>query len=159
MSRVSCRPSHLNVDRFHQPCLLPWRSPYCQQNTAGCWAGTDEDCRPRPTWRPLTLCGQPGSPSFATHWKYCRADWTVPRQDVSSSFAPPACATSPEKVFAHTQVRDPHESAAACCSHALGTPSHWPAACPEHPGSLDMTSMTFAAVICAADDPCSVNTA
>ena len=33
------------------------------------------------------------------------------------------------------------------------------AACPEHPGSLDMISMTFAAVICDAEDPCSVNTA
>ena len=33
------------------------------------------------------------------------------------------------------------------------------AACPEHIGSLDMISMTFAAVICDADDPCSVNTA
>ena len=32
-------------------------------------------------------------------------------------------------------------------------------ACPAHPGSLDMISMTFAAVICDADDPCSVNTA
>ena len=28
-----------------------------------------------------------------------------------------------------------------------------------HPGSVDMISMTFAAVICDADDPCSVNTA
>ena len=28
-----------------------------------------------------------------------------------------------------------------------------------HPGSLDMISMTFAAVICDADDLCSVNTA
>ena len=33
------------------------------------------------------------------------------------------------------------------------------AACPVHPGSLDMTSVTFAAVICDADEPCSVNTA
>ena len=33
------------------------------------------------------------------------------------------------------------------------------AACPAHHGSLDMISMTFAAVICDADDPCSVNTA
>ena len=33
------------------------------------------------------------------------------------------------------------------------------AACPAHPGSLDMISMTFAAVICDADDPCSVNAA
>ena len=33
------------------------------------------------------------------------------------------------------------------------------AACPAHPGSLDMISMTFAAVIGDADVPCSVNTA
>ena len=33
------------------------------------------------------------------------------------------------------------------------------AACPAQPGSLEMISMTFAAVICDADDPCSVNTA
>ena len=33
------------------------------------------------------------------------------------------------------------------------------AACPAHPGSRDIMSMTIAAVICDADDPCSVNTA
>ena len=33
------------------------------------------------------------------------------------------------------------------------------AACPAQPGSLEMISMTFAAVICDADDLCSVNTA
>ena len=33
------------------------------------------------------------------------------------------------------------------------------AACPAHPGSLDITSITFAAATCEADDPCSVNTA
>ena len=33
------------------------------------------------------------------------------------------------------------------------------AACPAQPGSLEMISMTFAAVICDADDHCSVNTA
>ena len=32
----------------------------------------------------------------------------------------------PGKVFAHTQVRDPRESAAACLGPALGTPSSWP---------------------------------
>ena len=33
------------------------------------------------------------------------------------------------------------------------------AACPAHPGSLEIMSMTFAAVICDADVPCSVHTA
>ena len=32
--RRSC-PSHLTIDRFHQPCLLPWRAPHCHRNTAG----------------------------------------------------------------------------------------------------------------------------
>ena len=35
LSRVSCRPFHLNIDRFHKPCLFPWRTPYCHRNTAG----------------------------------------------------------------------------------------------------------------------------
>ena len=33
------------------------------------------------------------------------------------------------------------------------------AACPAHTGSLDFMSITFPAVTCDADDPCSVNTA
>ena len=33
------------------------------------------------------------------------------------------------------------------------------AACPAHPDSREIISITFAAVICEADDPCSVNTA
>ena len=33
------------------------------------------------------------------------------------------------------------------------------AACPAKPSNLEIISMTFAAVICDADDPCSVNTA
>ena len=33
------------------------------------------------------------------------------------------------------------------------------AACPSQPGNLEMISLTFAAVICGADDPCSVITA
>ena len=31
-------------------------------------------------------------------------------------------------------------------------------ACPAHPGSLAITSRTFAVIICDADEPCSVNT-
>ena len=110
---------------FTSLACSPGASPYCHRNTAGCWAGIGEDCRPRTTWRPLTLFGQPGSHSFATHWRYCHADETVPRQDVNSSF--PSCVCHPiGKVFALTQVRDPRESAAACCALALGTPSTWP---------------------------------
>ena len=32
------------------------------------------------------------------------------------------------------------------------------AVCPSQPGNLELISMTFAADICDADDPCSVNT-
>ena len=59
LSRLSCRPFHRNFDRFHQPCLLPGRT-----------SRISEDCRPRTTWRPLTLFGQHGSSSFASHWKF-----------------------------------------------------------------------------------------
>ena len=31
-SRRSCP---ISADRFHQPCLLPWRTSYCHRNTAG----------------------------------------------------------------------------------------------------------------------------
>ena len=68
------------------------------------------------------LFGQPDSPSFANHWRYCHADWTVPLQDVNSSFLPRMCHPA-EQVSAHTQIRDPRESTAACWWHALGTPS------------------------------------
>ena len=59
LSRVSYRPFHLDVDRFHQPCLSPGRT-----------SRISEDCRPRTTWRPLTILGQPGSSSFASHWRF-----------------------------------------------------------------------------------------
>ena len=114
LSRVSCRPFHLNVDRFHQPCLLPGRT-----------SRTGEDCRPRTTWRPLTIFGSLALPVRLTGG-FCHADQTVPRQDVNSSFPPCVCHPVYQRVFAHTQVRDPRESAAACLGNALGTPSPWP---------------------------------
>ena len=90
LSTVSCRPFHLNVDRFHQPCLSPWRTSYCHRNTAG--LGRDRrTVVPVPRGGHLPFFGQPGSPSFATHWRYCHADKTVPRQDVNSSFSPCVC--------------------------------------------------------------------
>ena len=67
LCRVSCRPFHLNVDRFHQPCLLPGRT-----------SRIGEDCRPRTTWRPLTLFGQPRSPSLCVS-KGCSKKTRPPR--------------------------------------------------------------------------------
>ena len=62
LSRMSVPLRLLNVDRFHQPCMLPWRTPLQPPITAGCWAGIGKDCRPRTTWRPFTLAGKPCLP-------------------------------------------------------------------------------------------------
>ena len=67
VSRLSCRPPHLNFDRFHQPCLLPWRVPLLPPIHGRDRWGLSVL---RTTWRPLTLLGQPGSPSFATDWRF-----------------------------------------------------------------------------------------
>ena len=100
LSRVNCRPSHLNVDRFHQPCLLPGRS------------------HPRTMWQPLTLAGSRVPPSLRLTGGFCHAHQTVPRQDVNSPFSP-ACATRYHRCL-HTQVRDPRGATAACFWHGLG---------------------------------------
>ena len=117
----------MNFDRFHQPCLLPWRTPLLPPITAGCWAGIGEDCRPRTTWRPLTLAGSPVLPplrltgGIATPTRRYHGR-TLLRHSSH------ACATQTKKVFAHTQVRDPRVSAAACQSHVPWEfPSPWPA--------------------------------
>ena len=80
LSRVSCRPSHLNIDRFHQPCLIPWRTPYCHRNTAG--LGRDR-------WGLSSLYQVAATyPLWAPD---CHADWKVTRKDVNSSFPPCVC--------------------------------------------------------------------
>ena len=94
LPRVSCRPLHLNIDRFHQPCLLPWRT-----------SGVGEDCPPRTTWRPLALAGNPVFPPCATNWRFLSR--RPARQDVNSPFSPLRVPPHGIKVFAHTQVRDP----------------------------------------------------
>ena len=76
-------------------------APLPATETRLAWAGIGEDCRPRTTWWPLTLFGQPGSPSFATPWR------SVPRQDVNSSFPPLRVPPQIAKVFAHTQSPPP----------------------------------------------------
>ena len=115
LSRVTCSPFHLNVDRFHQPCLLPWRNPLlCHRNTAGCRAGIGGACRipvPRGGHLPLRA-------ALRLTGGFCHPDWTVPRQDVNSSFSPCMC----------------HPSRQGVCTHADSgplrvrrlTPSPWP---------------------------------
>ena len=90
-------PISPEFDRFHQPCLLPGR--------------TTKD-----------RCGL-SSPFLAARFSLL-CDGTHGRTLIRPSL--PTCATPLPKVFAHTQVRDPHESAAACYRHALGAPSPWP---------------------------------
>ena len=50
------------------------------------------------------------------------------------------------QIVGHSDSGDPHNFGASL-------------ACPVHPGSLEITSRTLAAVMCDAEDPCSVNTA
>ena len=59
LSRLSCRPPHLNVDRFHQPCLFPYAHFW------GRW-GLSSPYHVAATYP----CGQPGSSSFASHWRF-----------------------------------------------------------------------------------------
>ena len=134
LSRLSWRPSHLNIDRFHRPCLLPGRTSRIR-----------EDCHPRTTWRPLTLAGSPvllplrlmvsATPTRRYHGR------TLIRP------SPPACATQPPRCFAHAQVPDPRESAAACHGQTLGTPS------PGHPsGDLWFNRMNLVKPVQESDN-------
>ena len=120
--RVSCRPYHLNVDRFHQPCLLPWRTPYCHRNTAG--LGRDRwglsspyhVAATYPFWAArlsllVRLTGGIATPTWRYHGRMLihPSPLHVPLR-------------SGWGCFADTQARDPCESAAACCWPAFGTP-------------------------------------
>ena len=109
LSRVSCRPSHMNFDRFHQPCLFTWAH-----------SRVGEDCHPRTTWRPLTLRAARLF-LLASHWKiFATPTGRYHGRVVTSPFTPANATPKKKRVFAHTQVRDPCESAAACCGPALG---------------------------------------
>ena len=77
-------------------------APLTATETRLAWAGIGEDCRPRTTWRPLTLAGSPVLPPCTTHWRYCHADKTVPRQDVNSSFPSCVCHSKSESC-SHTR--------------------------------------------------------
>ena len=115
---MSCRPSHLNVDRFHQPCLLPGRT-----------SRISEDCRPRTTWRPLSLAGSPVLPPLRLTGGFCHADLTVPRQDVNSSFSPCVCHPWTRGVFCTHAGSGPSRVRRRLLSTCLGDPiplaTHW----------------------------------
>ena len=62
----------------------------------------------------------------------------------------------------HTSGHSDYRIFSSCCASYISTwenADHASAACPSQSGSRAITSITFAAVICDADKPCSVNTA
>ena len=78
LSRVSCRPFHLNVDRFHQPCLSPGRT-----STYSFWAA-----------RLILLC-------VSLEVLPRRLDGTTEESDFI--LLPPACATPYTRGCLHTR--------------------------------------------------------
>ena len=60
--------------------------------TAGCWAGIGEDCRPRTTWRPLTLAGSPVLPPGVSLVVFATPTGRYHGR-TSIRPSPPACAT------------------------------------------------------------------
>ena len=113
-------------------------TPHCHRSTAGCWAGIGGAYRfpvPRGGHLPLR----------AARLSLLSDSLEVLPRQLDGTTA--GCQFILLPCMGHPSHQGVCKSAAACCSHALGTPSPWPAACPAHPGSLDMISMTFAAVI------------
>ena len=69
-------------------------APLTATETRLAWAGIGEDCRPRTTWRPLTLFGQPGSSSFATRWRFLPRRLRRYHGTMLIHPSSPACATT-----------------------------------------------------------------
>ena len=68
----------LNIDRFHQPCLLPWRTPTAAVKTAAVRAGIGGGCHLPYHVATTYPCWQPGFPSVRLTGGTYHADWTVP---------------------------------------------------------------------------------
>ena len=60
----------LNVDRFHQPCLLPLAHFFLPPLTADCWAGIGWGLSSPYHVTTTYPCGELGSSSFATNWRF-----------------------------------------------------------------------------------------
>ena len=94
---MSVPPRPLNFDLFHQPYLLPWRTPYCRRLRLA-WVGIGEDCRPRTTWRPLTLAGSTGGIATPTR-RYHGRTFIRP----SSPLLPLLLHVPPSRMCLHTR--------------------------------------------------------
>ena len=106
----------LNIDRFHQPCLLPGRT-----------SRIGEDCRPRTRGGHLPFLGSPALPPLRLTGGFFATPTRRHHGRTLIHPSPPACAT-PDCTGDRTHAgSDPLESAAACFGHALGPPP------PGHP--------------------------
>ena len=113
LSKMSVPHRLLNFDSFHQPCLFPGRIPGQERTVIPVSRGDH------------LLLRTARSSLRASYWRYIPLRLDGTQQDDNSPIFP-VCATPTRRVLAHTQVRDPRESAAACWAQAMGTPSPWP---------------------------------
>ena len=117
-SRRSCpgwgAAHHLNIDRFHQPCLLPGVPSCCQRTVVPAARG---DHFPLRAARSSLLC-VPLEVLTTTTRRY--HDRPLIRPFL------PACATPHHKGVCTHAGSDPRGSAAACWRHALEPPSPSP---------------------------------
>ena len=123
LSRVSCRPAPEFLNIYTSLACYPGAPLTAHRNTAGCWAGIGEDCRPRATWRPtypfwaarlFLLCVS--LEVFATPTRRYHGRMLIHP-------SPPACATpKPKRVISHTQVRGPLRVRRRLLSACLGDP-------------------------------------
>ena len=92
LSRLSVPPIPLNVDKFHQPLLLHWRTSLVELNATE--QGQVRTVISRITWRPLTCsCKRPSL--------FPCVEQEVLTTPASCCFAlPPSCGHPAEKVFA-----------------------------------------------------------
>ena len=99
------RPVPLNLGRFHQPCLSPWRSPFFEMTTT---VQVGEDCHPRTTWWPLN---------------HSTSSPTLPPCVSLEVFITPTGRFHGRRHFALPSVLRRHSSAKGVCTHASSGPS------------------------------------
>ena len=142
LSRVICRPFHLNIDRFHQPCLLPGRT-----------SRIGEDCRPRTTWRPLTFFWRAAALLFilcVSLEVFATPTRRYHDQMLIIHLSLPACATPRGKgVCTHTHTR----SGPSRVRRRLSETCPWG---PHPPGHLFVAVWATKCSFCASILPCLV---
>ena len=187
LGRVTTPGSRRSCPRW-AAALHPERWPFSPALPVA-WAHSrvGEDSHLRTTWRPHTLTGSTALLPCVTLEVFATPTRRYHGRTLIRP-SPPACATSRKSARTHASSGPSRvtrrllatwlgdsislalqmsgrsdfgilSSFGASSIIAYVSADTASAACPEHPGSLVILSMTFAAVICDADDPCSVNTA